>query len=101
MTYVRSTKGPDVADKVVDLGARQREIRHRAVWTCQERPELVIRHSAARDSKKSWRTLWNGVSGLSVDHMAIGAPLPRNLHAFLDVRPDGMRNYQSRYQRCQ
>ncbi len=77
----------DIADQVVDLGARQGEIRHRAMWVRQKRAQLVGRHSAAGYCGKTRRTLWNGAGGIAVDYMAIGAPLPRDLRALLGVGP--------------
>ena len=86
----------DIADQVIDLGARQGEIRHRAMGVRQKRTQLVGCHPAARDHGKARRTLWNGAGGIAVDDMAIGAPLPRELRAFLDVGPGSVHGKRGR-----
>jgi hypothetical protein len=92
MIGARSAKRSDVADHVVDLRARQREIRHRTVRMRQERAKLIGCDYVARDSSEARRALWNGAGVTVAEHVAIGAPLPRDLRAFVDVGAGGMRS---------
>jgi hypothetical protein len=85
----------DIADEVVDLGAREGEIWHRTMRVREKRAQLVGYHPAARDHGEARRTLRNGAGGIAVDDMAIGAPLPRELRAFLDVGPGGVRGKEA------
>ena len=82
---VGSTKGPDIAYQVVDLGARQRKVRHRSVRVCKESTQLVRTHPAARDCCKAGRTLRNSAGWIRVNHVAIGAPLASDLCALGNV----------------
>ena len=98
----RLSKRLDVADEVVDLGARQGKIRHCAVRVRQKRAQLVGGQSAMCDRGKSWRTLWSCAGGVAADDMAMGAPLPGKLRALLGVGPDGVRGSQAngQYRQC-
>src|SRR6516162_6264664 len=82
---IGSTKGPDIAYQVVDLGARQRKVRHRSMRVRKESTQLVGAHSAARDCCKAGRTLRNSAGWIRVNHVAIGAPLPSDLCALGNV----------------
>jgi len=58
----------------------------------QKRAKLVGHHSASCDCLKARWPLRNGTGRIAADDMTIGTPLPRELRAFLNVRPDGMRD---------
>ena len=91
MNRARSAQRLDIADQIVDLGARQREIRHRSMRVRQERAKLIGSHAAARNCLEAWRALWDGTGGIAADNVAIGAPLPRDLRALGGVGMGGMR----------
>ena len=78
----------DIANQIIDLGARQRQIRHRTMRMLQERAQLVGRHSAARDRLERGRTLRHGARWVGTDHVAIGAPLASDLRALGTVGKD-------------
>jgi hypothetical protein len=42
--------------------------------------------------------LWNGTGGIAFDDVAIGAPLLRELRAFLNVGPGSMCGNQGKHQ---
>ena len=81
----------DIADQVVDLGARQREVRHRSVRVRQESAQLVGSHATAGNHLEAWRALWDGTGRITANNVAIGAPLPRDLHALAGIGMGGGR----------
>jgi hypothetical protein len=75
----RSAERIDIADQIVDLSARQREIGHRTMGTREKRAKLIGGHAAVCHLAKAGWPLRNGAAGVAVDNVAIRAPLPRQL----------------------
>src|ERR1700740_1922727 len=80
----------DIADQVVD-GARQREVRHRSVRMRQENAQLIGSRATAYNQLEAWRALWGGTVRITANNVAIGAPLPRDLHALAGIGVGGGR----------
>lgn len=81
----------DIADQIIDLGARQRQIRHCTVRMRQKSAQLVGGHPTACDRLEGGRTLRHGARWVEADHVAIGAPLARNLRALGNFGQDRVR----------